>query len=173
MAELLVVDDDDDVREVVALKLRRSGHRVHALGDPRQVLPFVTTAPVDLVVLDWNMPHLNGGELCARVRMLPHLADVPVIVASAFSDGDTRERALAAGVNAFLPKPFSLAELDSLVTVLLRPPAADGTAPDLPWLRRPLLRAFVRPYDSCPKGACGDLGCAQRVSACAAPLART
>ncbi|MBS2938360.1 response regulator [Nocardioides sp. J2M5] len=171
MADVLLVDDDDDVREVVALRLRRSGHRVHSFGDPRQVLPFVATTPVDVVVLDWHMPHLSGGELCARLRMLPHLAEVPVVVATAFSDGDTREQALAAGVTAFLPKPFALTELDSLVTVLLRR-GADDAAPDLPWARRPLLKVFVRPHDSCPRTACGDLECPERVSACAAPLAR-
>lgn len=171
MADVLLVDDDDDVREVVALRLRRSGHRVHSFGDPRQVLPFVATVHLDVVVLDWHMPHLSGGELCARLRLVPHLAEVPVVVATAFSDGDAREQAVAAGVTAFVPKPFSLAELDSLVTVLLRR-RADDAAPDLPWTRRPLLKVFVRPHDSCPSTACSDLTCTERVPACAAPLAR-
>ncbi len=65
MADVMVVDDDDDIRELIAMRVRRLGHRVTSVGDPGAALAHASTADVDLALLDWSMPAMNGGELCA------------------------------------------------------------------------------------------------------------
>lgn len=115
MADVLVVDDEDDIRSFIALRVRRNGHTAHSHGDPREALTQATTDHVDLALLDWNMPFMNGGELCARLRALPHLADIPVVIITAFTDAETRAQAEAAGATGFLTKPFRMADLDAVV----------------------------------------------------------
>lgn len=115
MAQVLVVDDDDDIREIVELRVSRAGHRVLGFGDPCAVLAAVADVPLDLALLDWSMPGMNGGELCARLRELPHLASLPVVVVTAHSDLETRERARAAGATGYLTKPFTMRDLDACV----------------------------------------------------------
>lgn len=116
MAEVLVVDDDDDIRELITMRVRRAGHTVTSIGDPRVALERAADLHVDLALLDWSMPHMNGGELCAGLRRLPHLADLSVAVVTAHSDPETRERARAAGASGYLTKPFALSELDQYIT---------------------------------------------------------
>lgn len=130
MGEVLVVDDDADIRDVVDLKLQRLGHQVRTTGDPREALAMMAVESFDLVVLDWDMPHLTGGEVCARMRSMPHLGGVPVVIATAFCDGDASRAAFASGATAFLSKPFPLTALGALVTELLRQREAPATAPE-------------------------------------------
>lgn len=127
MAQVLVVDDDDDIRELIAMRVRRAGHRVTSIGDPCAALERARDLHVDLALLDWSMPQMNGGELCASLRRLPHLADLPVTVVTAHTDADTREQARAAGATGYLTKPFSLSDLDAYVAAQLS--AGSGAPP--------------------------------------------
>ena len=119
MADVLVVDDDDDIRELISMRVRRAGHRVTSAGDPLAALAYVTGARIDLALVDWSMPVMNGGELCAEMRQLPQLAGIPILVVTAHADLDTRERAFAAGATDYLTKPFALSDLDARVEALL------------------------------------------------------
>jgi CheY-like chemotaxis protein len=121
MASVLVVDDDDDIREIIEFTLRRHGHEVWSIGDPLEALALAATTSFDLAVLDWSMPRMDGGELCARLRELPHLDDLPVMVVTAHGDATTRERAASAGASRFVSKPFSLAELARSAAEMVRP----------------------------------------------------
>ncbi len=120
MGDVLVVDDDPEICDVVAYKLQRLGHRVRSTCDPREALAMLAVDPFDVVVLDWNMPHMTGVEMCALMRSVPHLAGVPVVIATAFCDGEASRTAFAAGATAFLSKPFPLGALGALVTELVR-----------------------------------------------------
>ena len=126
MAEVLVVDDDDDIRELIALRVRRAGHRVTSVGSPDAALAVASSATFALALLDWSMPAMNGGQLCARMRELPHLAGMPILMVTAHADVETRAGAFAAGASAYLTKPFALRDLDAHVESLL----ATGAAPD-------------------------------------------
>lgn len=132
MPSVLVVDDDDDIREIIELTLRRAGHDVSSFGDPLEALALAMTTSFDLAVLDWSMPRMDGGELCAKLQELPHLRDVPVMVVTAHADQGTRDLATEAGATGFLAKPFSLVALTTAADELLaqagrissnRPPA--------------------------------------------------
>lgn len=115
MATVLVVDDDDDIRDLIAIGVQRAGHEVTSLGHPDAALVVATEAAFDMAVLDWSMPGMNGGELCARLRELPHFGDRPVLILTAFADHETRDKARAAGATDFMTKPFSLRDLAEAV----------------------------------------------------------
>lgn len=120
MAQVLVVDDDDDdIRALVAMQVRRGGHEVVDVGDPVRALALAGDRSFDLAVLDWSMPGMDGGTLCQRLRQLPHLAGLPVLVVTAFTDDATRQRATGCGAASFMAKPFRLGELRERVNGLV------------------------------------------------------
>lgn len=130
MAEVLVVDDEDDIRELVAMCVQRAGHVARTFDSPRAALAYATKGHVDLALLDWSMPVMDGGELCARMRAVPHLAEIPILVVTAYTDEATRARAAEAGATGFIAKPFSLQVLMQYVAAALADPAADLAAPE-------------------------------------------
>ena len=132
MYRVLVVDDDTDIRELIELRLSMDGHEVNGLGDPAAALSLAAATSFDLAILDWSMPAMDGGDLCARLRELPGLADAPILVVTAHADPDTRNRAYAAGATEYMVKPFSLQQLSTVVGELLRPGAMTSAAPSGP-----------------------------------------
>jgi CheY-like chemotaxis protein len=119
MYRVLVVDDDTDIRELIELRLSMDGYEVNGLGDPVAALSLAETTSFDLAVLDWSMPAMDGGQLCAGLRQLPGLRDAPILVVTAHADPETRGRAFAAGATEYMAKPFSLQQLSKVVRDLL------------------------------------------------------
>ena len=119
MAVVLVVDDDDDIRDIIAFRVRRDGHEVTSIGHPSEALDVAATKSFDLAILDWSMPVMNGGQLCERLHALPHLDGLPVLIVTAYADRDTRQSAARAGASSYLTKPFSLNDLAGCVDALL------------------------------------------------------
>lgn len=119
MPQVLVVDDDQDMRDLIELVLRRSELDVVAVASPLAALDLVTSTRFDLAVLDWSMPQMDGGELCARLREMPELQDLPILILTAYADAATRDRAFAAGATDFMSKPFTLKDLRGMVATLL------------------------------------------------------
>lgn len=94
---ILVVDDEDPVREMLTWMLQEAGHEVHQAVDGQQALSFLHAhGPVDLVLSDVNMPRIDGLELCVRVR--ERWPDLPVLLISG--------RPPPNGARPFIPKPF-------------------------------------------------------------------
>ena len=109
---VLVADDEDDIRALVALAVRRAGCTVATEAtDGSQALAAARTDPPDLAVLDVSMPGATGLEVCAALRLDPATAGVPVLLLSAGASLDDVARGLAAGADAYLAKPFSVAGL--------------------------------------------------------------
>lgn len=115
MYRVLVVDDEDDIRELITLVLRKKGYDVSSIGDPRAALDLAATVAFDAALLDWSMPVMDGGELCSRLRELPGMRETPIFIVTAHTDAATRARATAAGASDFLAKPFSLTHLTEAV----------------------------------------------------------
>lgn len=118
MAAVLVVDDDDDIRELIVSRLRRDDHDVTSSGDPQAALALAASASFDVAILDWSMPVMDGGELCARLRELPHLREIPILIVTAHADPATRRLAEAVGATDYMTKPFSLQQLAVTVRAL-------------------------------------------------------
>ncbi len=118
MARILVVDDDEDLRETVAFALRRGQYQVVEAADGREALKQMRQALPDLVLLDLMMPRLDGRGFLAARQADPSLASVPVVIMSAWHrEAQTlREQG---HVQAVLRKPFSTAELLRTVNRLL------------------------------------------------------
>jgi DNA-binding response OmpR family regulator len=101
---VLVVDDDAEMRSLLEEALEEQGYLVHGAGDTLSALIHLHAHPVDVLVLDWKMPDLDGFVLlqCAR-RILPGL---PVIFITAHNLPEVHRRALEGGAFGFLAKPF-------------------------------------------------------------------
>ncbi|SDO72719.1 response regulator transcription factor [Geodermatophilus sp. DSM 45219] len=116
---VLVADDEDDIRALVALAVRRAGCTVATeVADGPRALAAARTDPPDLAVLDVSMPGATGLEVCAALRRDPATAGVPVLLLSAGASPDDVARGLAAGADAYLAKPFSVAGLVARVREL-------------------------------------------------------
>jgi two-component system response regulator MprA len=115
---VLVVDDDPDVRDSLARALRLSGYAVTTAVHGADALTAVARSPVDLIVLDVQMPVLDGFDTC---RMLRARGDAtPVLVLTARAAVDDRVTGLEVGADDYLVKPFALRELLARVRALLR-----------------------------------------------------
>jgi DNA-binding response OmpR family regulator len=129
MAEVLVVDDDQTVREVVVSYLKAAGHDVTEAADGAAALEAIRARSADLVVLDLMMPGVDGIEVCRRLRHDGN--DVPVIMLTALGSEQERVVGLEIGADDYVTKPFSPRELVLRVDSILRRTASDPAA-DIP-----------------------------------------
>jgi two-component system, OmpR family, KDP operon response regulator KdpE len=144
--QILVVDDEPQIRRALRLALRANGYAVREAGTGGEALDRLSERSPDLVILDLVLPDMDGVEVCRRVR---EWSRVPVIVLSAHGEDETKVRALDEGADDYVTKPFSMSELLARMRAALRRgQTADGAEPviraadveiDLP--RRLVLRA--------------------------------
>jgi DNA-binding response OmpR family regulator len=129
-ARILVVDDEPDIRFLLAELLRRAGYDVVQAEDGRAGLRAVHESRPDLVLLDVSMPELDGWQTLERIR---DLSDVPVMMLTARGEELERVRGLKAGADDYVTKPFGRQELVARVQALLRRSAGrrDEDEPDI------------------------------------------
>ncbi|GGM82092.1 DNA-binding response regulator [Longimycelium tulufanense] len=114
---VLVVDDDETVRDVVRRYLERDGHQVRLVGDGETALRLATEWKPDLVVLDLMLPGVDGLEVCRRLR---ERDSIPVVMLTALGEEADRVLGLRVGADDYVVKPFSPRELALRVTSVLR-----------------------------------------------------
>ena len=117
---VLVVDDERDTRELVAIVLTTCGAEVVSVGSAAEALDQMERQRFDLLISDIGMPEMNGYDLIGRIRHLgeEHGGRTPAVALTAYAGLDDRKRALAAGYGMHLPKPFVAAELISAAIFL-------------------------------------------------------
>jgi PAS domain S-box-containing protein len=110
---VLVVDDDRDTRELVAVVLTTCGAEMVTVGSATEALNQMERQRFDLLISDIGMPEMNGYDLIGRIRQLgeEHGGRIPALALTAYAGTDDRKRALAAGYGMHIPKPFVAAEL--------------------------------------------------------------
>lgn len=118
-AHLLVADDDQDIRDLVAFKLGSAGFRVTAVADGVQALEALRREKPRMAVLDVMMPGLSGLDVVRQVRADADLADLPVILLTARAQEADVETGFATGADDYVVKPFSPRELVSRVRAVL------------------------------------------------------
>jgi two-component system, OmpR family, KDP operon response regulator KdpE len=122
VAQLLLVEDDPSIRHALVRALTERGHAVTSTSTAMDALQQVVAAPPDLIILDLGLPGLDGYE---ALRMLRAVSQVPVVVATARDDEADIVRALNAGADDYLVKPFGPGQIDARVRAVLRR-AGDG-----------------------------------------------
>ncbi len=112
---VLVADDSDDVRELVALQLRLSGYEVVEACDGREAVELAKKRCPALVLMDINMPVLDGLAATRLLRQVKELCRTPIVAFSAFGSGDNRQRALDAGCDEYVTKTAGVGQLMEIV----------------------------------------------------------
>ncbi len=128
MAHLLLVEDDDLLRDGVAAQITQAGHTVTVASNGAVAVHVVDTARFDGVILDLGLPLIDGMAVLAHIRQ--HHAALPVLVLTARDGVEDRVAGLNAGADDYLTKPFNWAELAARLAAMLRRsqlPAFDGS----------------------------------------------
>ncbi|MEM6943590.1 MAG: response regulator transcription factor [Pseudomonadota bacterium] len=120
---ILVVDDDPHIRDVVAFALSKAGLAVETAADGAEAKAMIEAQPPDLVVLDINMPEMDGLELCRQLR---RGSDLPILFLSSRDDEIDRVVGLELGADDYVTKPFSPRELTARVAAILKRTAPNG-----------------------------------------------
>lgn len=106
---ILLVEDDESLSEILTELFSDEGYRIRCIGGTEDILPLIDQFRPDLVLLDYVLPKVNGGELCSQIKKHRDFCNIPVIIYSAFS------RVLLSlgdyGCDVFMEKPFDLDEL--------------------------------------------------------------
>jgi DNA-binding response OmpR family regulator len=104
---VLVVDDEPDVVELLSYNFRSAGAEVRSAGDGPQAVAAATSWLPDAIVLDLDLPFLDGLSVCEMLRKMPAMRTTPILMLTGWSSSQTQQLAAEAGGTAFMTKPFS------------------------------------------------------------------
>jgi len=127
---LTLVEDDPDLAASLTLALERDGFEVSRYATGRAGLEGILESPPDLVLLDLNLPDLDGLGVCREIRGTTAVSDLPIIILTARVTESDRVLGLDLGADDYITKPFSLRELKSRIRALLRRRSLDGGVPE-------------------------------------------
>ena len=119
-ANIMVVDDTPANLNLLQKMLLDKGYRVLAFPDGKMALAAAAKHPPDLILLDINMPEMNGFEVCERLKADAALKEIPVIFISALTETEDKIKAFALGGVDYVTKPFQFEEVNSRVATHLR-----------------------------------------------------
>ena len=132
MAEILVIEDNPQNRELMTYLLRAFGHRVTTAADGELALEAIRSARFDIIVCDVHLPKLDGMQIVAAVRADAERSTTPMVAVTALAMVGDRERLLSAGFDGYVSKPIDprtfLAELDAIA--LRRHASTAAAAPE-------------------------------------------
>lgn len=117
---VLCVDDEDFNLDLLEALLKPHGYETFTALNGKEALQVLASKPVDLVLLDINMPVMNGHEVCRRMKADPQLSHVPVIMITSLDSKENKMLGMEAGAEEFLSKPFDQAELLLRIGNILR-----------------------------------------------------
>lgn len=123
MASVVIIEDEQRIRELMARVLADRGHDVESTATAMEGLQAVVRVQPELVILDMGLPDLDGAEL---LKMIRAVSGVPIIVATARSEDRDVVRTLDAGADDYLVKPFSVDQLEARVRAVLRRAGSEG-----------------------------------------------
>lgn len=128
MPRVALIEDDADLAYTIRLSLERDGHTVDHWGNGQEGLLAVQRGEHDFLVLDLNLPDLDGFTICRELRREPQTKDLPILMLTARSSERDRVTGLELGADDYLTKPFSARELSARMNAILR--RVRGTAVD-------------------------------------------
>lgn len=124
---VLIVDDEEPIRELLALYLSKAGFKVQEAADGAQALIKYQESKPDIIILDIMMPVLDGLEVCRQIRKF---SCIPIIMLTSRSEDDDRIMGLELGADDYVTKPFNPREVVARVKAVLRRQAAPKEVPD-------------------------------------------
>ena len=119
--KILIIDDQADARAMTRAMLATMGiNQIYEASDGREGLSFIDVAPdmIDIVICDWNMPRMSGIDLLRQLRSV--YPETPFLMVTGRKDMDSIVEAKASGVSAYIGKPFSPAQLEVKLRVLMK-----------------------------------------------------
>src|SRR5438105_6631479 len=116
---ILVAEDDADIRLMMSTLLGMKGYRVVVACDGQETLDVAQKERPDVILMDLQLPRLNGFAVARFIRHSDALSRVPIVIVSAHDPAKHRNLALAAGCNAYVQKPIDFDRLDELIVSLL------------------------------------------------------
>ena len=116
---VMVAEDYVEVRDMISMVLSMSGYRVVEACNGLEAVELARRERPDAILMDLNMPVLNGFDATRRIREMPEMADVPVLAITAYGTPDYHLKALAAGCNKLITKPLDLDRLETTLRLLL------------------------------------------------------
>ncbi len=119
-ADIMIVDDNPANLHLLAEMLNKRGHRVRPVADGKTALAAARCELPDLILLDTNMPEMDGYAVCAELKADPLLAEIPVIFISANIEVSDKVRAFSAGGVDYVTKPFQFEEVEARVATHLK-----------------------------------------------------
>jgi len=104
---VLVVEDQEDNRRILRDLLVRAGYEIIEVGDGEQALPAAVAHRPDVIIMDIQLPELDGYEATRRIKADPALKHIPIIVVTSYALSGDEKKARAAGCDAYMAKPYS------------------------------------------------------------------
>ncbi len=118
--QILIVEDEEAIREMLRMSLERESYRVLDCETAEEALQMLGQQPVDLVLLDWMLPQMSGMDFVKYVRQHPELSALPIIMLTAKAEEDDKLDGFDAGIDDYISKPFSFKEVLARIQSVLR-----------------------------------------------------
>ncbi len=119
MQRILIVDDAPELLLLLKKLVARMGYQVETAANAFEALEILKARSIDLLLTDWSMPEMNGGELIAAIKEMEHLRGIPIIVLTGHDTDNERQAAETAGCDRFLVKPIMRDELQRVISKML------------------------------------------------------
>ena len=119
MAKILIAEDEADIRELIKITLSFSGFEVVAAEDGRRALELAQEDSYDLIMMDVQMPHMDGYEACREMKKIPSLQNIPIVFLSAKGQSSEVRQGFGAGAIDYMLKPFAPDELITRINQIL------------------------------------------------------
>ncbi len=123
--KILIVDDDPDIRDILKITLSEENYEVLEAADGEEALKAIEAKPLDLVLLDYKIPKLDGREVCRRVKKDLLLSHLPIIMVTGKGDINDKVNGIDAGADDYIVKPFEPKELLARIRMIIRRTARD------------------------------------------------
>jgi len=117
---ILVVEDEEAIREMLAMVLQQEGFAVQAAADVKQAQSILQESCPDLILLDWMLPLISGVDWARRMKKDPDHRDIPIILLTARGEEEDKVKGLEIGADDYVTKPFSPKELSARIKAVLR-----------------------------------------------------
>ena len=120
MANILIAEDERDIRDLIQFTLMFAGHKITAAANGAEALELAPKVKPDLIMMDVRMPKMTGYEACREMKKIDVIKDVPVIFLSAKGQDEERQTGIEAGAVAYILKPFAPDELTKQIADILK-----------------------------------------------------